>query len=58
MGLFNDDKGNVSMMRLLSLIVVVATLPVLYLHPEQSPSICLLIGGVVGAKSLQKHAER
>lgn len=58
MGFFSDDKGNKSMTRLLSFIVVIGVTPMLYLHPEQAPSISLLLGGVVGAKAVQKRFEQ
>lgn len=54
---FKNDAGQYSMMRLLSFIVVVALTPAIYVYPEQSPTICLLIGAVVGAKGYQKQCE-
>lgn len=56
-GFFTDKSGKKSMIRLLSFIVVIGCLPMLYLHPDQSPPICVLIGTVIGAKSWQANKE-
>lgn len=55
--IFKDKEGKWSMMRVLSFMVVAACLPFIYLHPEQSPTISVLIGGAIAGKWLQKKGE-
>ena len=50
---FYGSGNQLSMMRLLCFIVTVFSLPALYLFPEQSPSLCALIGTGIAGKWLQ-----
>ena len=50
---FYGSGNQFSMMRLLCFIVTIFTLPAIYFYPEQSPSLCALIGTAIAGKWLQ-----
>lgn len=55
MTFFRNAQGKGSMMRLLCFIVTVATLPALYIHPDNTTELCLLISACLAGKWLQKE---
>jgi hypothetical protein len=54
----NESMTKFSMMRLLCLIVTVGGLPILYIHPEQSPYVCSMIGLAIAGKWLADKVEK
>lgn len=56
-GFFKGDSGKYSMMRLLCFITLIASLPMFYLHPEQSSHIAVLCGAALAGKWLQRKGE-
>lgn len=56
-GLFKGNNGKWSMMRVLSFIVVLGTLPLCYLTPDQSVQWVAIIGFGMAGKWLSKKNE-
>lgn len=50
---FYGSGNQLSMMRLLCFIVTIATLPAIYVFPEQAPALCALVGTAIAGKWLQ-----